>query len=521
MSLREKSWRDAEGGTELGEKILEMKHICKSFFGVEVLKDVSLDLNKGEVLALMGENGAGKSTLMKILSGAYEKTSGEIFIDGKSVSIKNPNDARKNGVAIVYQEISLVDEMSIADNMFLGAEVKKGIFRDKDYQKKEAQRMLDAFDIEASADEKVKNLSIAQQQMVEIAKCILFNARILILDEPTASLSEGEAEKLFIQMKKMKENGVSIIYISHRLPEVFQYTDRIMVLRDGTFIGIEETAKMTEDSLVQMMVGRDVSDMYIDKPSKGSNEIVLEVKNFTNKYLHGVNLQLKKGEVLGIAGLVGAGRTELARAIFGIDKLQSGELYINGKAVKIKSPADSIANSVVLAPEDRKRHGLVLSKSVAYNITLVVLNKFIHGFSINREKEKEIIDTYSHKLSIKMRNSEQCCLYLSGGNQQKVVVSKWLAAGAKIMIFDEPTRGIDIGARSEIYALMHELLEQGISIIMISSDMEEILNMSSRIAVMSEGKITAVLDRNYENEDLEKMQEVIMKYAVGVSENGN
>lgn len=497
----------------MNDYLLEMKNIEKSFFGVKVLDGVDFNLKAGEVHALMGENGAGKSTLMKILSGAYRKDGGEIYIEGKKAVINNPKDARDYGVAIVYQEISLVDQLSISDNMYLGAELKGRILQDKKQQQEQAQKMLDEFRIEAKATERVDKLSIAQQQMIEIAKAILFRAKILILDEPTASLSDTEAKKLFQQMKKLKEKGVSIIYISHRLPEIFSQTDRVTVLRDSQFIGTKETSALSEKELVRMMVGRDVNDLFDGKPQSGG-ETVLEVKGFSNRFLKNVSFQLRKGEILGFAGLVGAGRTELARAIYGIDK-KSGELFINGKKVQIHSPNDSIRHNVVLVPEDRKRHGLVLEKSVAYNITLVVLKQFIHGIFQNRKREKDIVHQFSQKLSIKMKDETIPCLYLSGGNQQKVVVAKWLSAGAEILIFDEPTRGIDIGAKSDIYRLMYELSQQGKSIIMISSDMEEILNMSSRIAVMYEGKLVKVLERNFAEEDPKKLQEEIMACAVG------
>lgn len=495
-----------------GKPFLEMNHINKAFYGVTVLNDVRFELEKGEVHALLGENGAGKSTLMKILSGIYPMDSGEIFLRGEKVNIHSPGTARDLHISFIHQEICLVNEMTIAENIFLGTEQKKGrYFFDNAEMNLRAQHILDELGLGLDASTKVKYLSIAKQQMVEIAKSLIFNAEIIIMDEPTAALTDSEVESLFVQIERLKKKQVSVIYISHRLEEIYRICDKVTILRDSQFVATRKIEEITQDEMISLMVGRQLEELF-EKIEFQVGAPVLEIKHFTNKYLKDVSFCLKRGEILGFAGLVGAGRTELARAIFGIDPLKGGEILIKGERVQIHSPADAIGHGIALVPEDRKVSGLVLKKSVSYNITLTVLKRFIRGIHIDRKKEQEIIDEYSRRLSIKMADTSQLCEFLSGGNQQKVVVSKWLATQADIIIFDEPTRGIDIGAKSDIYYLITDLVKQGISVILISSELPEVLNLSSRIAVMYEGRLMKILNNSAETG---LTQKEVMKYATG------
>ncbi len=500
------------------EHVLEMRHITKSFFGIKALDDVSLCVKPGEVHAIVGENGAGKSTLMKILSGVYQANSGEILVNGSPVKISSPADAKKLGIAIVYQEVSLVDEMTIADNMFLGVEMRRGkVFVDRDAMLERAQKILSDFGLAISASDKVKSLSVAQQQMVEFAKAVFFEAKLFVLDEPTASLSNTEVAALFSQVRKLQEKGVTFIYISHRLDEIYELCDSVTILRDSKLIDEKPVAEITKEEMIRKMVGRDIKDMfssYRARPQAG--EIILEVKHFKNKHLKDISFDLRKGEILGFAGLVGSRRTELMNALYGVDKLDSGEIYIHGKKAVIKTPRDAIRNKIVLCPEDRKNSGLVLIHSVAFNTTLTVLHTFMKGIRTNKQKEKEIVDTYTGKLRIKMSGKEQPCQYLSGGNQQKVVVAKWLARDSEIIIFDEPTRGIDISAKTEIYDLIHNLIDEGYSVIMVSSEMPEIINMCTRIVVLSDGAVSGCIDvrKDFPN-GFDGLQEKIMEYSLG------
>ena len=490
--------------------VLKMNHIYKAFSGVPALQDFSMECYAGEVHVLMGENGAGKSTLLKILTGNYQADSGEIMINGEMVHIKNPANAIRHGIAMIYQEIHLCQDMTIAENIFRGRELTKGGLVNYSEMERQAQKLLDSLDMNIQASTMVSRLTIAQQQMVEIAGALSQNARILILDEATASLTEREVRALFRTIKELTADGVSIIYVSHRMNETFEIGDRITILRDGQYIATQMVAETTEDKIIEMMVGRPLEKLY-DQNRPVGGEPVLEVRNFSNRKLKNVSIALRRGEILGFSGLVGAGRTELARAIFGLDPLESGELYLEGQPVRIKSPQDAIDHHIALVPEDRKKDGLVLLNSVGFNLTLTVLKKFIHGIVVNTKKEQEIIDTYKNSLSIKMANTEQAAESLSGGNQQKVVISKWLATKPKYLIMDEPTRGIDVGAKAEIYELMFQLARQGMSIILISSDLPEIINLSSRVVVMHEGEIAAILD----SRERELTQVEIMNYATG------
>lgn len=493
--------------------VVEMDGICKSFYGVQVLKDVKLNVAAGEIVALLGENGAGKSTLMNILCGVHKMDKGQIKIDGEPVSIQNPRDAWEKRISIVHQEISLVDTLSIADNVFLGSEIKKKIgTRNNKEMKSRTQEALDSLRMGLRADMLVGGLNVAQQQMVEVAKAVCFNSKVVIFDEPTASLTDAETEALFEQIAILKEKKIAIIYISHRLEEIFRIADRVTVLRDGTYIDTKPTGELTKSQLISMMVGREITNLYgtTGRP-KGEREVVLRAENLSNQHFKNVSFELRKGEILGFSGLVGAGRTEVARAIFGVDRLNAGELYLEGERVRFRTPGEAIRKGISLVSEDRKHFGLILTNSVAFNLTLMVTHKFIKHLRVDKKKEQAIIDEYANKLSIKMSGSKQLCMNLSGGNQQKVVISKCLAAGSKIVIFDEPTRGIDVGAKAEIYELITRLAkEEGISIILISSELPEIMNLSSRIAVMHEGELVHIFD------DPERVtQEEIMYYATG------
>ena len=494
------------------ETVLQMVDIDKRFYGVHALKQLSFECRKGEVHVLMGENGAGKSTLLKILSGIYQADSGSILLNGQPVTVKNPIEAKKLGIAIIHQELSMCKNMSIAENIFRGEEFTKKPFGFVDYQGmyKAAQEMLDRMDMDLRSERLVKTLSVAQQQMVEIAGALSRNAQIVIMDEPTASLTEREIAALFKTIYRLKADGVCIIYVSHRMNETFEIGDRVTVMRDGAYIGTRNVKESTADELVEMMVGRPVTALYKGKKPRGG-DVVLEARNLNTKKLKDVSFQLRKGEILGFSGLVGAGRTETARALFGLDKLESGEILIEGKKVEIKNPNDAIRLGLGLVPEDRKGAGLVLKKSVGFNLTITVVDRFIKGISVNHRKEQEIVDKYKKALSIKMASAEQICANLSGGNQQKVVVSKWLATEPKYLILDEPTRGIDVGAKNEIYDLMTKLTEQGFSIIFISSDLPEIINLSSRIVVMREGRVVGLIDSHEE----EVTQVKIMQSATG------
>ena len=493
------------------EYVFEMKDITKAFGRNIVLDGVSISVRPGEIRALMGENGAGKSTLMKILGGIYSADSGTIYMDGKEVSIRCVDDARKYGISFIHQEITNIPEMTIAENIFLGREPKNHL-RMVDYKKmrQEAQKALNALNLNLDAGALIRGLSVAQQQMIEIARAVNEGARILILDEPTASLSNSETDYLFAQMARLKQLGVAMIYISHRMEETFKVCDTVTVLRDGQFIGTRNTNETSENELISMMVGREFDNMYGNERVTGG-DVVLEVKNLTTDKVKDISFTLKKGEILGFSGLVGAGRTELALALFGIDPIISGEVWMEGKKLSIRKPQDAIRAGIALVPEERKEQGLFLIHSIATNLTFQVLPEFINHLSVNKKRENEIVDEFKNKLSIKMASTEQAAGELSGGNQQKVVISKWLAARPKVLIMDEPTRGIDVGAKAEIYKLMHNLAREGVSIIMISSELPEIINNSSRIAVMREGKLAGILDQS----EAEASQEVIMSYAVG------
>ncbi len=495
--------------------LLRMEHISKTFPGVKALNDVNFNINKCEIVAIVGENGAGKSTLMKILSGAYKKDSGSIFLNGKVIEIENPHHAQELGITIIYQEFNLTRNQSVAANIFITREPRlKGIGKifglvDKKQMEKNAQNILDKLKTKTSPKAKIDNLSVAQNQMVEIAKALAVESQIIIMDEPTAPLGEKEVEILFETVNSLKKQGIAIIFITHRLEEVFKITDRIVVLRDGQFIGEMKTKEATIDQVVQMMVGRSFKDFLHKTPAKITTPI-FEVKNITRKgVVENISFTLRRGEILGFAGLVGAGRTETVRILFGADPKDKGEIYIDGKKAHINSPEDAVKAGLSLIPEDRTIQGLVLKLSVLENIILSTLKKYCKLGLMSLQKMRQKANDYIKILSIRTPHLKQKAIYLSGGNQQKIVLAKWLASQPKILIMDEPTRGIDIGAKAEIHALMSELAKSGMAIIMISSELPEILGMSDRIAVMHEGRLATIIDRK------DATQEKIMAYASG------
>jgi ribose transport system ATP-binding protein len=488
--------------------LLEMNHVRKEFPGVVALRDVSLELRAGEVHALLGENGAGKSTLIKVLGGIYTANSGEIRINGKPVSIHSVQDAHHNGISVIHQELVLVPHMTVAENIYLGREPTRGD-RTVNFKKMNAEvkSILDSFELEIRPDEEVNSLTIAQQQMVEIIKALSFNAKILVMDEPTSSLSEKDVGFLFDTIRKLKTQEVGIIYISHRMSELKQITDRITVIRDGEYIGTRDTVTASNDELIAMMVGRQLTNYYTrDFGTPG--EPVLEVRNVSDgRLLKDVSFTLRKGEILGFAGLIGAGRSELMKAIFGLWPFGQGEILVKGKKVTIRDPEEAMRLGLVLVPESRKLEAIYPEMSVMFNITLKTLKEFIRGIFVDYEKEKAITREQVENMTIKTPSYSQITGNLSGGNQQKVVIGRWLATKPAILILDEPTKGVDVGAKAEIYAIMNNLVKQGVSIIMISSELPEVINMADRVMVMSAGRITVCLPR-------EKLsQEEIMKHA--------
>lgn len=491
---------------------LHMSGISKSFPGVKALSDVSLSVRKGEVHALLGENGAGKSTLLKILAGAYTKDKGEICIDGKPVEELSPKLAEQLGISIIYQEFSSLPHLSVAENIFLGRQPrrKNGLINWKKCYE-DSRELLLKVGLNIDPRLPVSSLKVAQQQMVEIAKALSKNARIIAMDEPTAPLTSREIDNLFQVIGELKKQGVAVIYVSHRLIEIKEICDRITVLRDGCYVGEAQVKDLEIRDMIKMMVGRDLNDMY-PKSEQAIGEPVLEVEHLsTADKLKDISLTVHKGEILGIAGLVGAGRTELARAIFGADERSAGTMRINGNPVSIRRPGDAIRHKIGLVPEDRKRQGLVLFMNVKENTTLASLKALMKGGMLDLRREENISLEYTDKLQIATPGIYETVSNLSGGNQQKVVLAKWLCADCSLLIIDEPTRGIDVGAKVEIYELMKELVEKGLGILMISSEMPELIGICDRIAVMHEGTVTGELKRD------EFSEEAIMAYASGQS----
>jgi len=489
----------------MGEVILQMKNITKRYPGVLALNDVSINFRKGEVHALLGENGAGKSTLIKVLSGAVTNDEGEIVIDGETYNHMTPATSRKHGVEVIYQEYNLIPSLSVAENVYLGKQMHGLI--DKRTMEKETQAIFDRFNIENINPKKlIRDLSPAQQQLVEITKAISKNARILVMDEPTAQLTQSEVEKLYEIIAAMKAQDVAIIYISHRLEELFAVTDCVSIMRDGCYVDTVETKETNRDQLIALMVGRELTNTYRTE-SLATDEVVLEAMHYEGFRNEDCSFKLYKGEILGVAGLVGAGRTELMRLVYGADKKLGGELILNGQKISINSPKDALEKGIGLIPEDRKVQGCFLNNTIEWNIAISDIKNQTQGGLVSEAKIQKLAQEFKDKLNIKTPSLKQKVRNLSGGNQQKVVLAKVLARKTDIIIFDEPTRGIDVGARYEIYTLMSELVEQGKSIIMISSDMEELIGMSDRVIVMSEGRITGELKRE------EFSQEAILSLA--------
>ncbi len=496
------------------EVVLRLEGISKSFPGVQALSNVDLELMAGEVLALVGENGAGKSTLMKILSGAYRKDSGRIFLRGQEIEIENPYHAQQLGIAIIYQEFNLAPNQSVAANIFIAREPRhRGvgrIFVDRRFMEREAQKLMERVGARVSATTLVRDLSVAEQQMVEIAKALAVNAQIIIMDEPTSALGEDEVEKLFEIIAGLKKQGIAVIFITHRLEEVFRIADRVVVLRDGMRVGSGPIGEVTPDQVIHWMVGRELKDMF-HKEKAEIGAPLLEVRGLTRQgVVEDVSFALRSGEILGFAGLVGAGRTETVRMLFGADPKDAGEIYVSGKPVDIRSPLDAVNAGIGLVPEDRGNQGLVLGLSVLENIALPTLDRHTRmRWLLDLRRLFQTAQEYVDKLSIRTPHLRQKAQFLSGGNQQKAVVAKWLAAQPRVLIMDEPTRGIDVGAKAEVHALMSRLAQSGVGIIMVSSELPEILGMSDRILVMSEGRVAAILER------AEATQETIMAYASG------
>lgn len=501
----------------MNESILQMKSVEKSFPGVNALQNVDFELRAGEVHALLGENGAGKSTLMKCLSGIYPIDSGTITLYGREIVINTVNDGMANGISMIHQEFALCEQLSVADNIFMGREPVNGIgLTDRKALYAHAQTLIDRIAGNVSAYAKVGMISTAQKQMVEIAKALSMNVKILIMDEPTAMLSQREVDALFRLIKSLKDEGISIVYISHRMEEIFRISDRITVLRDGMLIKTLETQSTNNYELINLMVGRKLEEYYT-RTDHVIGETLLEARNVTRAdgRVTDASFTLRKGEILGFSGLVGSGRSELMRVIFGIDKPASGEILVGGQPVRIASVRDAMRLGIGMVPEDRKLDGLFLHRDVEFNITIGVLDKFLSLFHLKRAVEDDISSKHIDMLSIKVSSKRQETVNLSGGNQQKVVLSKWLAISPSILILDEPTRGIDVGAKAEIYALIDKLVNQGVSIIMVSSEMPELINMCDRIYVMCNGNIVTCLDRSDLN------QETILKFALGVDKNAD
>ncbi len=492
---------------------LLMEDISKAFPGVQALDHARLEVAKGEIHALVGENGAGKSTLMKILTGAIHKDEGRILLRGQEVDIRTPAQAQELGISMIHQELALVPYRTVGENIFLGREPQSKIpgFIDWNHLYREAQALLDQLNVNVDARAHVDDLSIAQQQMVEVAKALSYHADLIIMDEPTSSLTDRETEVLFELMRSLRSNGVSIIFISHRLEEVFEIADRVTVLRDGKYIGTKRTAETDENEIVRMMVGRDLGELY-PKAEAQRHGVILEARDLADgRELHGATFQLHRGEVLGIAGLVGAGRTALAETIFGIRRATAGSVLVDGKPVRVRSANDAIQLGMGLVPEDRKQQGLFLNMAVRENITISAISQVSWLGFLNFNKMNKLARAFIEKLDIRTPSLLQKVRNLSGGNQQKVVISRWLTLKPRILILDEPTRGIDVGAKSEIHGLMSQLASEGVGVMMISSELPEILGVSDRILVMHEGRIVAEFSRE------EATQDKIMLAATGMT----
>lgn len=488
--------------------ILQVKHVTKQFPGVLALNDVSLDLYEGEVLCLAGENGAGKSTFIKILSGVNQLDGGEILLNGEKISINNPNDSLAYGFAVVYQEHRLITNLTVAENIFFGRyPMKSGGIVDFKKLNYDTKVLLDSLGMKIRPTQSVSELSSSLSQMVEIAKAMSVGAKIMILDEPSAAITDSELEKLFSIINQLKTQGKSFIYISHRLKELFEIGDRVTVLKDGCLVGTEKIDNLTTDKIVSMMIGRDINKVFCPKDRKIGEE-VLRVENLTNDTVENCNFSIRAGEIVGFSGLVGSGRSELAESIFGYRKKSSGDIYINGKKVKIKSPKDAIANKIGFVTEDRKTTGVILTKSVEVNTSFAILDRISKAGFVNQKREKELVLKYVDILKMKTPSIKQETQFLSGGNQQKVILAKWLLTESNLLICDEPTKGIDVGTKQEFYYILDDLARQGIAILLISSELPEVIGLSNRVYVMQAGKIVAEIPEN------ELSEQLIAEYAM-------
>jgi ribose transport system ATP-binding protein len=491
--------------------VIEMKGISKSFSGNKVLDRVDFQLLPGEVHALMGENGAGKSTLIKILTGIYERNEGTVTVKGNEVHFHNPKEAEQSGIAVIHQELNIIPSLTVFENMFLGKELTVGRFgftKDKEMKQK-TKEYLNRLGIDLDPNVEAGKLSVGQQQMIEIARAVAANTEVLIMDEPTAALTDREIEALFKVISSLKEQGVAIVYVSHRMEEIFQICDRISVLRDGQFIDVKEVATTNFDEIVKLMVGRQLGERFPERDTNIGGER-FKVEGLTCKgSFENIHFSVNQGEVIGVAGLMGAGRTEIMQAIFGYRHLDAGKIFIDGKEVTIKTPHDAIKAGIAFVTEDRKSQGLILDLSVRENFSITNLDKISAKSLISSQKEVSMVDEMIEKLRVKTSGRELSVKSLSGGNQQKIVIGKWLGMNPKILILDEPTRGVDVGAKKEIYQLINDLTKQGVAIIMVSSELPEILGMSDRILVIHEGKLAGVLDKS------DASQEKIMQFATG------
>lgn len=486
----------------MSDNILELKHITKLYPGVVALNDVSLEVRRGEILALVGENGAGKSTLIKTRSGAITPTQGEIVINGKSFTGMTPQTSEQNGIGVIYQEFNLVGDLSVAENIFLGRAIRKGMVIDLKAMERESKKILDSLNIKINPKTLVKTLSVGYQQMVEIAKAVSQNAKLLIMDEPSAPLTSAEVEAMFAIVDKLKAGGVSIIYISHRLDEIFRLADRITILRDGQYVTTLNTDETNKDELVKYMVGRQLTEVYPKRDeTRVKDEVIFEAVNVSGNGDKNISFKIHRGEVLGLGGLVYAGRTEFAELMFGMRPKTAGKFIFKGKEISPKTPKDAIELGIGLIPEDRKKEGALLGMSIRCNINMPIYQRISKGTVINEKKEEEIAQTYRKEISIKTPTLDQLVKNLSGGNQQKVILAKWLVADSELLIFDEPTRGIDVGAKQEIYTLINHLVEQGKTVLMISSEMEELMGMSDRILILAEGNMTGELNKSEFNQE--------------------
>lgn len=492
------------------DNILEIKNVTKRYPGVIALDDISFSVKEGEVHALVGENGAGKSTLIKIITGAIKPDEGSIVYQGKTYTELNPILSGEIGIEAIYQEFNLAPSLSVEENIYMGNKVNEGVFIDKKRLTGKTMEVLDSLNANIDPSTKIRDLTVAYMQLVEISKALAKNVKLLIMDEPTAPLTDNEVEILFKLVKNLKEKGVSIIYISHRMDEIFELCDRVTVMRDGQVIKTTDIKDTTRNQLIFDMVGRELTETYpVRNPQYG--EKILEIKNVGGPSNSETSFYVREGEIVGIAGLVGAGRTEIARLIIGADKKYSGEIYVKGERVVIRSPKDAIENGIAYVSEDRKNQGVLLKMSIRWNITLPILRRLSRLIFIDSKKENECVNEYKDALRIKTPTINQLVGNLSGGNQQKVAVAKWLASKSKILILDEPTRGIDVGAKQEIYELINKLTKEGLGIIMISSEMEEIMGMSDRMLVMAEGSIVGELKKE------EFSQDKILKYASNIT----